>query len=96
MRRQKDSNMKTALDSGPSSLATGRVPLLAPAASSGLTPREGDVLRLLAQGLTYEEIGSSLEVSLNTIRTHVRSIYGKLDVTTKTEAAVEAIRRGLL
>lgn len=91
--------MKTALDSGLPHGNAGRVPLVsssAPANAPGLTPREGDVLRLLAQGLTYEEIGSSLDVSLNTIRTHVRSIYGKLEVTTKTEAAVEAIRRGLL
>lgn len=94
--------MKTALETGLSPANAGHVPLLpnpsAPTThgATGLTPREGDVLRLLARGLTYEEIGSSLDVSLNTIRTHVRSIYGKLDVTTKTEAAVEAIKRGLL
>ena len=60
-----------------------------------LTERESDVLRLLARGLTYEGAASSLDVSINTVRTHVRSIYEKLDVTSKTEAVLEGLRRGL-
>jgi len=60
-----------------------------------LTPRESDVLRMLARGQTYETAASSLNLSINTVRTHVRSIYEKLEVTTKTEAVLEGLRRGL-
>ena len=60
-----------------------------------LTPRESDVLRMLARGLTYDSAATSLNLSINTVRTHVRSIYEKLEVTSKTEAVLEGLRRGL-
>jgi len=66
----------------------------APRAS--LTPREADVLRELARGLTYEQVAIVLGVSANTVRAHVRSIYEKLDAATRTEAVLTAIRMGLL
>jgi DNA-binding NarL/FixJ family response regulator len=61
-----------------------------------LTPRERDVLRELARGLTYEEVARTLEVSTNTVRAHVRSLYEKLGVATRTEAVMTGLRLGLV
>ena len=61
-----------------------------------LTQREREVLLLLARGLTYDEIGRLLDVSINTVRTHVRAVYAKLGVGNKTEAALEGLRLGLI
>lgn len=61
-----------------------------------LTDRETDVTRLLALGATYDEIARALSISANTVRTYIRSIYDKLHVTSRTEAAVKAIRLGLV
>lgn len=57
-----------------------------------LTDREMDVLHLMAEGLKYEEIAARLFVSLNTVRSHVKAIYGKLDVNNRTKA-IEAARQ---
>ncbi len=57
-----------------------------------LTARELDVLRRLAEGQTYEEIAAGLVVSINTVRSHVKAIYGKLGVNNRT-AAIEIARR---
>jgi LuxR family maltose regulon positive regulatory protein len=51
-----------------------------------LTDRELDVLRLMAEGLKYKEIAARLFISLNTVRFHVKAIYGKLDVSNRTQA----------
>ncbi len=59
-----------------------------------LTPRELDVLRLAAQGLTNRAIGYKLGISHRTVQGHLASIYGKLGVNSRTEAVTEAIRRG--
>jgi DNA-binding NarL/FixJ family response regulator len=61
-----------------------------------LSRREMDVLNLIARGFTYAEIGQQLGVSITTIWTHVRNIYGKLGVHSKTEAVFEARQAGLL
>jgi len=61
-----------------------------------LTPRELEVLRLLAQGLDNAAIAEQLVVTKQTVQNHVSNIYGKLEVTTRTEAALYAIRRGLV
>ena len=55
-----------------------------------LTDRERDVLRLIAEGLTNQEIADRLVISLNTVKTHVKSIYHKLDVRNRAEAAAKA------
>jgi LuxR family transcriptional regulator, maltose regulon positive regulatory protein len=51
-----------------------------------LTDRELEVLHLIADGLKYEEIGGHLFISLNTVRTYVKRIYGKLNVNNRTKA----------
>ena len=55
-----------------------------------LTDRELDVLRLMAGGLKYKEIASKLFISLNTVRFHVKTIYGKLSVNNRTQAIERA------
>ncbi len=64
--------------------------------SASLTRREKEVVQLLAKGLSYSQVGTALSVSANTVRTHVRSIYDKLAVSTKTEAVLEALRLGVI
>jgi len=61
-----------------------------------LTPRELDVLRLIAQGFSNQEIAGRLSVSTYTVRSHVRSILRKLDVNNRTQAALYAIEKGMV
>ena len=61
-----------------------------------LTQRERDVLRLLADGLSNEEIGKRLFISAETVRTHVRKAMDKLDADTRTQAVAKAIRQSLI
>lgn len=57
-----------------------------------LTAREQAVLDCLAQGLAYKQIGDQLDISINTIRTHLRHIYEKLHVQSRTEAVAKYLR----
>lgn len=61
-----------------------------------LSRRESQVLDLVARGFTYPEIAQQMGVSVTTVQTHVRNIYGKLGVHSKTEAVYEARQFGLL
>jgi RNA polymerase sigma factor (sigma-70 family) len=61
-----------------------------------LTQRERDVLRLLADGLSNEEIGKRLFISAETVRTHVRKAMDKLDADTRTQAVARALRDHLI
>jgi DNA-binding NarL/FixJ family response regulator len=61
-----------------------------------LTQRERDVLRLLADGLSNEEIGKELFISPETVRTHVRKAMDKLDADTRTQAVATALRQSLI
>jgi LuxR family maltose regulon positive regulatory protein len=61
-----------------------------------LTPRETEVLQLIAQGLTNQEIADQLFISYETVKVHARNIYGKLDVHSRTEAVAQAQRLGVL
>lgn len=60
-----------------------------PRDDAGLTPREREVLGLLARGLTYKEIAAQLGLSMDTIRRHCHNIYGKMHVASRTEAVVK-------
>ncbi len=62
----------------------------------GLTPRERDVLRLLADGLEYADIAARLYLSPETVRVHVRKAVEKLDANSRTHAVAEAIRQRLI
>lgn len=64
--------------------------------SDALSPRESEVLNLIARGFTYAETAGRMGVLLSTVQSHVRNIYGKLDVHNKTEAVFEARQLGLL
>ena len=55
-----------------------------------ISEREIDVLHLLADGLTYQEIAETMFVSVNTVKSHLKSIYGKLDVHNRREAVAQA------
>lgn len=61
-----------------------------------LTQRERDVLRLLADGRSNEEIGKELYISPETVRTHVRKAMAKLEADTRTEAVAKALRQRLI
>jgi DNA-binding NarL/FixJ family response regulator len=64
--------------------------------AGSLTPREIEVLQWLAQGLDNAAIARRLVITKRTVQNHVSSIYGKLGVSTRTEAALWAIRHGLI
>jgi DNA-binding CsgD family transcriptional regulator len=83
--------------------AQGHVPLPSSAESSssppspaGLTAREVEVLRLVAQGLTNEQVAQRLIISPRTVNTHLKSIYGKIQVTSRSAATRYAIEHQLL
>jgi len=61
-----------------------------------LTPRELDVLHLISQGLSNKDIAGKLVIALNTVKRHTSSIYGKLDVKSRTQAVARARELGLL
>ena len=67
-----------------------------PAPSGDLSGREQQVLAMLAQGAANKEIALQLNISERTVKAHVTSIFNKLGVNSRTEAAVMAVRQGLL
>jgi len=67
-----------------------------PSADSPLTPRELDVLRLIADGVGNLEIAERLHIGLGTVKGHIRDILEKLSAADRTQAAVNAMRRGYL
>ncbi|WP_431681315.1 HD domain-containing phosphohydrolase [Kitasatospora sp. KL5] len=78
-------------------VATGqRPPAPAPPRPAGLTEREVDVLRLLARGLTNQQIGARLVVSRRTAEHHVQHIYGKIGTSTRAGATLFALEHDLL
>ena len=64
--------------------------------NNGITKREREVLALLAEGLTKNQISESLNIAYNTVDTHVKNIYHKLDVNCAIKAVQLATRMGLL
>lgn len=96
----KASEVKSWLDTLPAPSTSGpqKTPPAQPSPSypAGLTTREVEVLRLIADGLTNVEIAERLIISLHTVNAHVRSIFNKLDVTSRTAATRSAMEHGLL
>jgi DNA-binding NarL/FixJ family response regulator len=67
-----------------------------PEGPGGLTPREVEVLVLLAQGASNKEIANRLVVSPKTVGTHVEHIYSKIGCSTRAAASLYAMQHGLL
>ena len=67
-----------------------------PPGITGLSPQETKLLALLAGGQSYGEAAAALAVTINTVRSHIRSIYDKLNVHTQAEAVAKAMRSGLI
>lgn len=61
-----------------------------------LSPRELEVLELIAKGMSYQEIADQLSVSLSTIKTHASNIFSKMDVQRRTQAVMLAQKTGLI
>lgn len=68
----------------------------APDSPETLTERETEVLRLIGQGLSNKEIARHLSIGEKTVKTHVSSVLGKLGVLSRTQAALHAVRIGLV
>ncbi len=77
-------------------LATGAEKESTEQANADLSPREGEVLQLVAQGATNKEIADSLFISENTVKTHLKSIMEKLHLANRSQAAAYAVKRGLV
>lgn len=71
-------------------------PLQAPLLAEPLTPRELQVLRLMADGLPNKAIADRLQISEHTVKFHVNAVLGKLSAASRTEAVVTATRLGLI
>jgi DNA-binding CsgD family transcriptional regulator len=87
----------------PAAVATRLLPERVPLSDDGLaespeslTPREREVLELLAHGLSNRRIGERLGISEHTAKFHVASLCGKLGAVSRTEAVSRGVRRGLL
>lgn len=61
-----------------------------------LTPRERDVLARLVQGMSYKAVARDLDISIDTVRSHIRAVYRKLQVNNVAEAVGRALREGLV
>jgi DNA-binding CsgD family transcriptional regulator/N-acetylneuraminic acid mutarotase len=64
--------------------------------SSSLSDREKEILRLVSTGASNKEIASKLHISLNTVKVHIRNIFTKINVSSRTEAAMYALREGII
>ena len=80
----------------------GQPRLAAPSSTNGfdaeladLTPRERQILRLIAHGRTNKDIGATLGITERTVKTHVSNIFAKLQLSDRTQAALYAHRKGL-
>lgn len=64
--------------------------------TTALTPREVEILQLIAKGMSNPEVAQMLKLSRSTVRTHLEHIYAKLDVSNRTEAVTEGLKQGLI
>lgn len=70
--------------------------LAPPRGDYGLTPREREILEAMVQGKTKKEIAAALDLSFHTVDTHLRNIYQKLEVNTRTGAVAKALKEKLV
>ena len=61
-----------------------------------LTPTESNVLRMIVGGMSNKEIAFAMDISENTVKSHIQNIFGKIGVSDRTSAATTAIKRGLV
>jgi two-component system nitrate/nitrite response regulator NarL len=83
----------------PTELATGLVAEIRLRSSSdapALTPRESEILRMIADGKSFPEIASALFLGVTTVKTHVQHVYEKLGVSDRAAAVAEAMRKRLI
>ncbi len=78
----------------PRHASTARPPPSSPLMAHGLTPREAQVITLIARGMTNKEIAAELYLGLNTIKSYVRGAYRKMDVVRRSQAVAWVIERG--
>src|SRR6478672_10142054 len=64
--------------------------------TSQISEREREILSLVAMGATNQQIAQQLHISINTVKVHLRNIFEKIGVASRTEATVYAIRQGLV
>lgn len=74
----------------------GEIRLRSPADTPVLTEREREILRLIAEGKSFGEIGTELFIGVTTVKTHAQHIYEKLGVSDRAAAVAEAIRRRVI
>ena len=67
-----------------------------PAEEGALSPREREILQFIAKGFSFEEVGGLLSISAHTVTSHVKNIYRKLAVHSRSEAVYEANKLGML
>jgi len=60
----------------------------------GLTPREAEVIALISQGLSNQQIADRAFLGINTIKTHIRNAYRKINVSTRAQAVLWGVRNG--
>lgn len=90
-------SMQTNIALAPVSIEQSAIKMDSPGAGKGLlSRREQEVLELVARGFSYAEIADLKSLSVHTVQTHIKSLYGKLEVHSKMEAVLEATRMGLL
>jgi two-component system nitrate/nitrite response regulator NarL len=87
---------KTVLASELQTGIAGEIRLRAVDERPFLSSREGEILKLVAQGVTAPRIGRMLHLSTATVKTHLQHVYEKLDVSERAAAVAKAMRRGLL
>jgi DNA-binding NarL/FixJ family response regulator len=76
--------------------AVTKAPVTTQKSTVSLSPRETEVLRLVADGLSNQKIAERLGLGLETVKTHMRHIMEKLAVSDRTEAAVKAMKQGIV
>jgi DNA-binding NarL/FixJ family response regulator len=90
------SKYRSVRDTPPAAEQRAAPPLPTPASGRQLSPREQEVLELIARGFSYSDIARLRSVSVHTVQTHIKNLYAKLAVTSKSEAVYEATQLGLL